>query len=176
MVSHHLKYIWLLSFVAFPLNAAGLELIAPRMSVFLSECTSFFSNPDEYANQLSAQRSNDPGAVTLSADGKSLIVHKEVGDYAIEAEVLKLADREIRYCEYSAEQFLTTEVSEIATQFSDWISQNPNLEVIGGFHEASFESQTNHAILGLLPQFDAVVDSNIYEGIFWVHSTYTILK
>lgn len=155
-------------------SAGGLELIAPRMTDFLSQCTEFLTDPDRYAAQLPPVNSDGSQVVTTSPDTKSTAINLQIDDYAIEADIHRHSDREFRYCEYSAVQPVSVPLSEIADQFSAWISQNPNLELVGGHIPAAFEETARHSVLGLLPQFDAIVISNIYENHFWVHTTYVV--
>lgn len=149
-----------------PSAAAGLDEIARGWQLFMSECQLVLADPRTYLSSAQLQTQGRTVSHAVSPDGRALSIIIEYDLAEIEVFADTLSDREIRYCGY----YLTIpngwDVGTVAAQYVSWLRQNPTLEIVGGASSVDGYDNHRHTVLGLWPDYDLAVASNMHVNEF----------
>lgn len=155
-------------------SANDLQIISDSWSVYTTHCQQVFNDPRAYISTLPDRNQGGDLTQTVSPDGKALTVYFEVGDGYIEAYIDTLSDREIRHCAFYSELSSGWDANSVASQYVQWIGQNPDIKIVGGYSPIYGYDHYRHTVLGIWPSYDIEVQTNIHENEFQIISTLVV--
>lgn len=152
--------------------AKDLSEIAKSWQHYLTQCQQLFQDPETYVAQLPDRNPGGDLTRTQSPDGKATTIYLEIENGYVEAFVDTLSDREIRHCAYYSEIASGWDSNAMAAQYVQWLQQNQALEVVGGYAPIYGADHYRHTVLGMWPDYDIPVQTNIHENEFQIISTF----